>query len=81
MKPIDFKGRNVVLGEKQPEYIALPAHKSPDGAVLTCWKLSWRERLKLLFTGRVWSHQLTFNMPLQPQLVQVDNPFKEQDND
>jgi hypothetical protein len=75
MSPIAFPEHNVVLGAQQPEYLPLPAHRSPDGHVVTCWKLTWRERFKVLFVGKVWSHQLTFNRPLQPQLLEASYPF------
>jgi hypothetical protein len=33
-----------------------------------------RERLKVLLTGKVWQQVLTFNKPLQPQLMAVEKP-------
>lgn len=75
MKPIDFKGSNIVFAKDQPEYLPLPAWKSEDGQVVSCWKLSWKERIKLLFTGKMFFMVMTFNKPLQPQLPSVDNPL------
>lgn len=75
MKPVPFPEQTHVIGKDRPEYQPLPAHMAPDGLVVSCWRLSWRERLYLLFTGRLWLMQLTFNQPLQPQVVQVDPPF------
>lgn len=69
MKPIDFKEKNVVYGENPKKYIPLPALKFEDGTVVTCWKLSWKEVLKLVFTRRVWHSVLTFNNPLQPTFL------------
>lgn len=76
MKPIKFKGHNVVFAKDQPQYQPLPAllEKEP-GRVTSCWKLTWRERFKILFTGKLWLSQLSFNEPLQPQLPLVDNPI------
>lgn len=68
MKPISFKGQNGVYAKDQPEYLLLPAHKAEDGRVISCWKLSFGERMRVLITGRVWLHTMTFNYPLQPQL-------------
>ena len=55
MKPVKFKHQNVVFAEDQPEYQPLPALKinSLEGFVITCWKLSFRERLRILFLGRI----------------------------
>ena len=72
MKPIEFKEQNVVYGKDQPEYMPLPALKFDDGMVVTCWKLSWKELVKLIFTRKVWHSMLTFNKPLQPTLLTVD---------
>ena len=75
MKPIEFPEQNVVFAKDQPEYLPLPVHKTPDGMVISCWALTWRERFKMLLTGRMWWSVLTFNQPLQPQCPHVDRPF------
>lgn len=77
MKPTKFPGSNVVFAENQPEYLPLPAHRDrldPYGTVTTCWALSWLERLQVLFTGRIYLQQLTFQEALQPQLPSVERP-------
>jgi hypothetical protein len=68
MKPIEFKGQNTVYAKDQKEYMPLPAFKynTPQGEVISCWSLSFRERLRLLFTGKLWVCLLTFNKPLTP---------------
>jgi hypothetical protein len=76
MKPIEFAEQNVVFAKDQPEYLPLPAHRTDDGIVTSCWALSWRERIKVLFTGRIWWSVSTFNHPLQPLLPLVDRPFE-----
>jgi len=78
MKPLNFSQSNCNYAEDQQEYITLPAYKSKDGQVISYWKLSWIERLKVLCFGRLWLMQLTFNLPLQPQLPTVDSPFIKQ---
>lgn len=78
MKPIKFKGVNTILAENQLQYLPLPVWKGEDGTVISCWQLSWRERLKLFVDGRIWVKALTFNEPLQPQNLGVDYPFMEQ---
>ena len=40
MKPKQFPESNVVYGENQDEYLPLPAHKTEEGIVITCWELS-----------------------------------------
>jgi len=77
MIPIRFKEVNVVFAENQKEYLPLPAYRSPEGEVISCWKISTWERLLLLLTGKLWLRQLTFNAPLQPQLPTSKNPWKE----
>lgn len=73
MKPIKFDGCNVVYAKDQPEYLPLPAHN--DGiTVTTCWNLTWRDRLKMLFIGRMWLQQMNFGAALQPQRPSADRP-------
>lgn len=77
MTPTEFDGQTLVIAKDQPEYLPLPAHRDADdpmGCVTCCWKLGWRERLKLLVTGRLWHEIMTFNLPLQPQRLTVDKP-------
>lgn len=73
MKPINFPEANIVFAKDQPEYEPLPAFRedSPQGEVITCQKLSFKERLIVLFTGRVWLAMLTFNKPLTPIFMSV----------
>lgn len=75
MKPIRFDGSTVVYAKDQVEYLVLPAHNGADGVVTSCYQLTPRERLKLLFTGRLWVQQLAFGKPLQPQRPSADRPI------
>lgn len=75
MNPVNFKGSNVVYAENQKEYLPLPAHRSDDGVVTSCWELTWPERFKVLFSGNIFIQNMTFNQPLQPQRPSVDNPI------
>ena len=61
----------MAFAENQDEYLTLPAYKDTEGRVVTCWKLSIKERIKLLFTGIIWHDTLTFNNPLQPVTFHV----------
>ncbi|MEQ8578179.1 MAG: hypothetical protein RIC57_09090 [Balneola sp.] len=72
MKPIEFKEANHRFAEHQDEYQTLPAcygrpEINPKGYVITCWKMSFIERLRILFKGVIWSSTMTFHQPLQPQ--------------
>ncbi len=77
MKIKHFPESNITFARDQPEYQPLPAFYVGDnqGIVISCWSLSIKERIKVLFTGCIWLHVLTFNNPLQPQLMQTDYPF------
>lgn len=74
MKPVEFKHQNVVFAKDQPEYQPLPALRieSPTGEVVSCWKLSFKERVKIVFTGRVWLSLMSFNKPLTPSFLAVN---------
>lgn len=64
----------VIYAKDQPEYISLPAIKTLDGEVITRWQLTWKERIKVLFSGNIWLSLLTFNQNLQPIKLHVDEP-------
>ena len=68
MIPIEFKEQNVVYAKDQKEYLPLPAYKhhTKQGEVVSCWQLSLRERLRILFTGKLWVSLMSFNKPLTP---------------
>lgn len=75
MTPIPFKEHNIIMAKDQPEYMPLPMYKIPEkGFSVCCWKLSWKERLRILISGVIWHQILTFNQPLQPQLLTIDKP-------
>ena len=76
MEIVSFPEQSVIYAEHQPQYRSLPAHKFGDaeGRIACCWSLTWRERLRVLLTGKIWQQVLTFNQPLQPQLLTTDKP-------
>lgn len=74
MKASKFKESNTVFAKDQPEYNQLPAFVSPDGIATTCWSMSLMERVKFLFTNKLWISVMTFNKPLQPMLPSLDKP-------
>lgn len=74
MNPIKFEEYNCVYAENQEEYLSLPVHKSDDGIVTSCWQASLKEKLKLLFFGKIYIQVMTFNKPLQPIKVSILKP-------
>lgn len=71
MTPKQFKEVNVTFAKDQPEYQPLPAfiNDSTQGEVITCWNLSFRERLRVLFKGEIWLSLLSFNKPVTPSFM------------
>jgi hypothetical protein len=78
MKPIEFKEQNVVFAKDQKPYLPLPAYQDDEqgGRIFHCWRLSWWERFKILFTGKLWINVLNFHKPPQPIKPMVESPFK-----
>ena len=74
MTPIEFPEQTTVWAKTQPEYLSLPAF-SNDVETVSKWKLTWGERLYIVFTGVLWLRQSNFGQPLQPQRPMVDSPF------
>lgn len=68
MKPVKFPEVNMTFAEDQPEYTPLPGYKDPgpSGEFIFCMKLSFLERIRVLFLGKIWCSLLTFNRPLTP---------------
>ena len=76
MNVTKFLGCNTVYAKDQPQYYPLPCMKlgGPEGQIITCWKITLRERIRVLFTGEVWLSVLTYGKPLQPLHMQVGLP-------
>ena len=60
--PVDFpQSNNVWRGwdgtEDRAQVLDLPVYRDWNESI-SCWKLTWRERLAVLLTGRVWFHVL-----------------------
>jgi hypothetical protein len=66
MKPVRFKEQNVIFAEDQPEYEPLPALRTEGGDVIFCMKLTFRERVRVLFLGNIWCSLCAFGRPLTP---------------
>jgi hypothetical protein len=74
MKVVDFNESNCVFAKDHRTYLPLPAHRTQDGKVVSCWKPTWKERLQIIFGGILWLSVLTFNGPLQPLKLGTDKP-------
>jgi hypothetical protein len=74
MKPTTFPEQTTVWAEHQPPYLPLPAYTN-ETETISRWRLSWRERIKVLLTGCLWLRQMNFGAALQPQAPTVDRPF------
>ena len=74
MKPIEFPEQTIVWAKDQPPYLPLPAFTN-DRETISLWAMTWRERICLLFTGKLWLRQINFGQPLQPQKLSVETPF------
>jgi len=72
MKPIQFNQVNTVFGADQPEYQPLPAHKSTEGDVTTCWELTDEEIEVIKNTKKIFISLKTFNQPIQPMYASTD---------
>lgn len=65
-----FKEYEKVLAKDQPEYLPLPVLQI-DNYTISRWKLTFWERLVILFTGNLYLQQMNFGQPLQPQLPTI----------
>jgi hypothetical protein len=71
-----FEGKEIVIAKDQPQYTPLPAIIAKP-YVFTRWRLSWRERLRILFSGNLWLVLMTFGKPLQPVRLETQSPYRQ----
>ena len=81
MTPIEYGETTRVFGKNQDQYSPLPARVTDTGEVVSCWKLSFRERLSVLFRGRIFLCVWTFNRPLQPVSLGIEDPIMPPEED
>ena len=76
MKPISFNEQNIVYTKPESmtddECCSLPAHRHDQG-ILSCWKMTFKERLLALFNGKVWLNILSTSQP--PVWLALQDPF------
>lgn len=74
---LGMKVEEVIFAKDQPEYLRLPAALVDGGhRIITRWNLSLTERLRILFFGNLWLSVLTYGRPLQPVLLETENPAR-----
>lgn len=78
MEPIYFEEYNKVYAKNSDKYLPLPVYedKVQGGRVFHCWELTFKERIKILFTGQLWINVLNFEQRLQPIKPMIDCPFE-----
>lgn len=74
MNPIKFPEVTVIWAENQPEYLPLPAYTN-EKETISCWRLTWLERIKALLGYPLWLRQYNFGESLQPQAPTFEYPF------
>lgn len=79
MKPVTpvVPGYNLPVttyAKDQPEYIPLPVFLDSDGTVTSRWRMSLRERLRVLVSGDIYLMVMTFHKPLQPVMLTTKRP-------
>jgi hypothetical protein len=70
----NLKLQETVYAADQKPYRPLPAYVSEDGYVLSRWRLSWKERLRVFLRGDLYHWQGTFGQPLQPISMTIEPP-------
>lgn len=80
LTPVRFKEANRVY--KAPENMdegdcgSLHVY-TDDQCTVTCWSLTLFQRLYILFTGKIWLHQLSGNVVYPTALSCEKSPFTE----
>lgn len=74
MKPASFKEHTFVIARGKQQLPAHVAEGTLEFTVTVCWHVSLIERLKLLFTGRVWHQIATYGAALQTQKLMIEKP-------
>lgn len=78
MKPSTFPQATALLHRPvsmtDKECASLWVHKT-DGAFVSCWRPTWRERLAILFGCPLWLWVIGYSHP--PVALEVHNPFPE----
>jgi len=76
MEPIEFKQQTAVAAKDQEEYLPFPIEKrnNDEREVISCWGLTFKERVKILFGANIYSSVWTFDSGIQPQRLFIEYP-------
>jgi len=72
MKPIKFKESSGMFIGATNDIKPLPVYQNDD-EIISCWKVSLKDKLKILFSGKVWLHVKGTTMP--PVFINSSFPF------
>lgn len=77
MTPIKFHEQNSVLlkpeGMTDEQCISLPCFRNGE-QVISRWQMTWAERIKVLFTGKLWV-SVWSGRTAPPILPMINTPF------
>ena len=83
MQPIDFKEKTKVLqkpaGMTDEECQPLPVWNADGKTCISCWKASLIERIRFLFTGKIWLWVI-FGHIQPPVCLDINYPFTKKRN-
>lgn len=76
MRPVEFRGVNVIYGHNQEGVRPLPCHKAADneGTATFCFELDPEERAQIAQEGKLWIQVWTYDRPLEPMLPLAFKP-------
>jgi hypothetical protein len=74
IKPVKFKQQNKTLGLNNPNVEELPVFQD-DKQIISCWKISFFGRIKLLLTGKIWCS--VYAQKFNPMWIDDIYPFKD----
>lgn len=66
--------QETLIAKDQKEYTPLPVVRSISGVFTSRWRLSWRERFMIFFSGDLYLQQMTGNRGMQPIKLLTEEP-------
>jgi hypothetical protein len=79
MKPVAFPESNATLQKPQgmtdEECVPLPVHRTESGQCISCWRLTWKDVLMIIFRRKVWLW--VWSGKTQPPVcIEAESPWK-----
>jgi len=73
--PVEFTqvNKNLISQDDRDGIKPLPVYSDGERCV-SCWRMSIKERLLALLTGKAWAHSLT-GKTQPPIFISTENPF------